>query len=324
MNCLPEHAHADTRLLSSFQHQADPSAPPSMTQTELYTAYAARFSSLLPDGEGDGEEQSGEGNGGGGLSGLSEEMDAAMGVGAGMGVDVADQQVADAELKDFEANMANEAMTSDDINSFLPPPPELGESGGHGDNPSGEGDAHAEHGGHGGQDGHTHGGDHGQEHNGHAHTHSHDHNHAHEQDQEATEHDEEDDATPPRSARLLNPVELIALARMTFPKCEPAVDEQGRFVIRGIERRDAVERGRGVKPADMFPFALATGEYGSEGGARAARVLSSSSSSSPSHSSPSPSSSSSPPLPRPSPRPFLTPALPLPVPLPSLTSVRSG
>lgn len=55
--------------------------------------------------------------------------------------------------------------------------------------------------------------------------------------------------------RLLNPVELIALTRMTFPKAEPAVDEEGRFVIRGIERREGVEKGR-PRTADMFPFAL--------------------------------------------------------------------
>jgi hypothetical protein len=63
-----------------------------------------------------------------------------------------------------------------------------------------------------------------------------------------------------REERLLNPVELITLTRMTFPKCEPAVDEAGRFIIKGLERREGVERGRNIKLDEMFPFALATGK----------------------------------------------------------------
>lgn len=67
-----------------------------------------------------------------------------------------------------------------------------------------------------------------------------------------------------REERLLNPVELISLTRMTFPKCEPAVDENGRFIIRGLERREAEEKGRnGIKPDEMFPFALASGKSAS-------------------------------------------------------------
>lgn len=66
------------------------------------------------------------------------------------------------------------------------------------------------------------------------------------------------DKPPRRSERLLNPVELINLARMTFPKCEPVVDEQGRFIIKGLERRGGIEKGI-VKVGDMFPFALASG-----------------------------------------------------------------
>lgn len=70
------------------------------------------------------------------------------------------------------------------------------------------------------------------------------------------------DSPPPQQEerkppRLLNPVELIALTRMTFPKAEPAVDDEGRFIIRGIERRDGVEKGR-PRTADMFPFAMAS------------------------------------------------------------------
>lgn len=69
------------------------------------------------------------------------------------------------------------------------------------------------------------------------------------------------DKPPRRSERLLNPVELINLARMTFPKCEPVVDEQGRFIIKGLERRGGVEKGI-VKVGDMFPFALASDDRG--------------------------------------------------------------
>jgi hypothetical protein len=81
----------------------------------------------------------------------------------------------------------------------------------------------------------------------------------HEGEPEPPQEEEQEERPPPR---MLNPVELIALARMTFPKCEPAVDEDGRFVVRGLERREGVEKGRGVKAADMFPFALASGEWG--------------------------------------------------------------
>jgi hypothetical protein len=59
-----------------------------------------------------------------------------------------------------------------------------------------------------------------------------------------------------RSMRVLNPVELLQLVRITFPSCEPAVDEAGRFVVRGLERREGV---RDPKRGEMFPFALTTG-----------------------------------------------------------------
>lgn len=78
------------------------------------------------------------------------------------------------------------------------------------------------------------------------------------QEQEQAEEEPEQQQHP--APRMLNPVELIALTRMAFPKCEPAVDEDGRFVIRGLERREGVEKGREAKAADMFPFALASGE----------------------------------------------------------------
>lgn len=61
---------------------------------------------------------------------------------------------------------------------------------------------------------------------------------------------------PKRNNRLLNPIELINLARMTFPKCEPMIDASGRFIIRGIERREGIEPGRSGREGEMFPFAL--------------------------------------------------------------------
>jgi hypothetical protein len=59
--------------------------------------------------------------------------------------------------------------------------------------------------------------------------------------------------------RLLNPVEMITLARMTFPQCEPVVDEHGKFVIRGLERREGIEKGWVDRSNEMFPFALMSG-----------------------------------------------------------------
>jgi hypothetical protein len=64
---------------------------------------------------------------------------------------------------------------------------------------------------------------------------------------------------PPIVHRLLDPVELITLTRMTFPECEPIVDEQGRFVIRGIARREGIRREEEI--GEMFPFAAMNGEY---------------------------------------------------------------
>lgn len=137
-----------------------------MSQTDLYSAYAARFSTLLPETDESAEN--------------------------------------DAELKEFEANMAAEDEM-DDINSFLPPAPES-EAG----------------------------------------------------------HESAEETSTPRENRLLNPVELISLVRMTFPKSEAAVDDQGRFVLRGLERREGVEKGRTARSTDMFPFAVAAQPHPSD------------------------------------------------------------
>lgn len=48
---------------------------------------------------------------------------------------------------------------------------------------------------------------------------------------------------------------------MTFPQCEPAVDDDGKFVIKGLERRDGVEKGWTDKSQEMFPFALLNGKF---------------------------------------------------------------
>ena len=168
---------ADFRLLSNFQQQAPEtlSHAPNITQTDLYTTYAARFSTILP-AEGQGQTSADE-----------------------------------AELREYEAEMAapdtSNGIDENDIHSFSLA---LG-----------------------------------------------------------AQQDQTDDATPlppsqpKRDERLLNPVELINLTRMTFPKSEPAVDEQGRFIIRGLERREGVEKGRNVKADEMFPFALASGAMAS-------------------------------------------------------------
>jgi hypothetical protein len=72
----------------------------------------------------------------------------------------------------------------------------------------------------------------------------------------------EDKAGPsiPKLRRLLSPVELITLTRMTFPHCRPVVDDDGKFVIRGVERREGVEKGFTNRNSEMFPFALMTGQ----------------------------------------------------------------
>lgn len=204
--------------MSNFQHQSEPGAP-SITQTELYSSYAARFlESAAAAAQGEDDELKdfeanmaageGEGEAAGGSSG-SGDADGANGAdrehsvgGAGgssgtEGVGVGGVSGVDGVGVEG-VPVSNVGQEIDDINSFLPPAP---------DSPPA-----------------------------------------------ASSHDAAEGERKP--ARLLNPVELISLTRMTFPKAEPAVDDEGRFVIRGIERRDGVEKGR-PRTADMFPFALA-------------------------------------------------------------------
>ncbi|KAK4686005.1 hypothetical protein P7C73_g4127, partial [Tremellales sp. Uapishka_1] len=145
VEALAEPLRAGTWLLNNYQHPLDPSAPSSLTQTDLYTSYAARFSSpsyTAPPN----------------LAPMDPFLHASE---------------SDAELANFETDMT--AMDFDKEASAL-------------------------------------------------------------------------------KNRLLNPIELINLTKMTFPKCEPVVDDTGRFVIRGLERRD--EKGDSKGRPDMFPFAL--------------------------------------------------------------------
>ncbi|ODN96453.1 hypothetical protein L198_04167 [Cryptococcus wingfieldii CBS 7118] len=67
-----------------------------------------------------------------------------------------------------------------------------------------------------------------------------------------------DSALPgiPKENRLLTPLELINLTRMTFPTCEPLVDENGRFIVKGLERREGYEPGKKRREGEMYPFAL--------------------------------------------------------------------
>ncbi|WVQ76750.1 hypothetical protein IAR50_006424 [Cryptococcus sp. DSM 104548] len=63
-------------------------------------------------------------------------------------------------------------------------------------------------------------------------------------------------SNPPKEDRLLTPLELINLTRMTFPTCEPLVDEYGRFIVKGLERREGHEPGKKRREGEMYPFAL--------------------------------------------------------------------
>ncbi|OXB37656.1 hypothetical protein LQV05_003287 [Cryptococcus neoformans] len=182
MEGLVEPLRAGSWLLSSFQSQPGTSGS-DITQTDLYTSYAARFSSLLTG-------VSGTSNGNAHLNGhhgLSDE---------------------EAELR----NHAESLKAFEDAG--------LGDTQGEEDQPPT----------------------------------------VEESDQNETSASFSADPNPlpqaPRESRLLTPVELINLTRMTFPACEPCVDSSGRFVIKGLERREGLEPGRKSREGEMFPFAL--------------------------------------------------------------------
>jgi hypothetical protein len=78
------------------------------------------------------------------------------------------------------------------------------------------------------------------------------------QDQHAGQNQAQGEHRTLQESRMLNPVELITLVRMTFPKAETVVDEHGRFVIRGVERREEKRKGK----VEMFPFGQSLGESG--------------------------------------------------------------
>ncbi|KIR60366.1 hypothetical protein I314_03657 [Cryptococcus bacillisporus CA1873] len=183
MEGLVEPLRAGSWLLSSFQSQPGTSGS-NITQTDLYTSYAARFSSLLTG-------VSGTSNGNAHLNGQHG-------------------------LSDEETELRNHAES---LKAF--------EDAGLGDTQG-------------------------------------------EEDQLSTvEESDQNEPSPasfpiepnplpqaPRESRLLTPVELINLTRMTFPACEPCVDASGRFVIKGLERREGLEPGRKSREGEMFPFAL--------------------------------------------------------------------
>ncbi|KAL7423250.1 hypothetical protein Q5752_002550 [Cryptotrichosporon argae] len=210
-------------LLSTYQHPPE-SVSASVGQADLYTSYAARFS-LLPTAE-DMQAPGSAGHGTDGADGTDHVSADATAGSDGTGAAEHGTGPTDAELHGFEHTMAGTEM--DDINALIPP----GSLAGGGGLDDAAAAAHAD-----GLDADVF-----------------DERHAH-----AHEHHVAGPPPPPprREHRLLDPVELISLVRMTFPKCEPAVDAHGRFVIRGLERRDAVEKGRHARAAaDMFPFAL--------------------------------------------------------------------
>jgi hypothetical protein len=64
-----------------------------------------------------------------------------------------------------------------------------------------------------------------------------------------------------RENRVLNPVQLLTLVNMSFPKSETGVDEKGRFVIKGLEKREVDENGKATTiMGDIYPFAEQAGE----------------------------------------------------------------
>ncbi len=166
------------RLLNNFQQPTDQSST-NITQTDLYTSYATRFSTLIPESEDQTQSQT---------------------------------QAEEAELREFEANMSQPIGETETLNPNLDleQPQNL-------------------------------------------------HMHETQRQRETLNNDLSGGGSKKYENRLLNPVELITLARMTFPSCEPVVDEAGRFVIKGLERRQGEEKARGAGKGDMFPFALASG-----------------------------------------------------------------
>lgn len=64
---------------------------------------------------------------------------------------------------------------------------------------------------------------------------------------QSTETEHETDAQ-----RLLTPVELLTLAKMTFAKADLVVSDDGRFVIRGVEKRERDAEVRRVIPRLMI------------------------------------------------------------------------
>ncbi|WVQ97760.1 hypothetical protein IAU59_004874 [Kwoniella sp. CBS 9459] len=249
MEGLVEPLRAGSWLLSSFQHQSDPSAPSTLTQTDLYTSYAARFSTLLTNaGASSSQEHHLSNDTANGSQLTAEEVRAAQ-----------DQA---AELKAFEDAGLGESGANDDENDTRAGQEQEGDA-------SQQQDGQDVDMGTGGVE------DHqslaqlallpqsvpGQ----------HEHQVGISPDSATSTPQPHQPGGPPaptntsaplpahvtkRENRLLNPFELINLTRMTFPKCEPSVDASGRFIIRGLTRREGHEPGARSREREMFPFAL--------------------------------------------------------------------
>ncbi|WRT65081.1 uncharacterized protein IL334_002023 [Kwoniella shivajii] len=206
MEGLVEPLRAGSWLLSSFQHQNDPNAPSTLTQTDLYTSYAARFSSLLTSaGQNEASDEAPSQQAEQPVNEEEQDHEADMRAFEDAGLNSTNDQEQDQENQQNEEQPMNvDEHQSLASLSLLPEP--------------------------------------------------------------VAEHETSSLSSPPPTAsitpsikkenRLLNPLELINLARMTFPKCEPTIDGAGRFVIKGLERRNGIEPGSKEREREMFPFAL--------------------------------------------------------------------
>ncbi|WWC59138.1 uncharacterized protein I303_101686 [Kwoniella dejecticola CBS 10117] len=224
MEGLVEPLRAGSWLLSSFQNQNDPNAPSTLTQTDLYTSYAARFSSLLTNaGQADqsqsqdaqhqdanqGEDQSGQ---------TQQEQDHAADMrafeDAGLNDDQQESNISHQQQEEQAENVEDHTSlesllpptTDSPIQTQTPTPAPASATGLEPATVSGQTETQTQ--------------------------------------------------TKKKENRLLNPYELINLTRMTFPKCEPVIDASGKFVIKGLERRMGHIPGSAERNREMFNFAL--------------------------------------------------------------------
>ncbi|WWC67621.1 uncharacterized protein I206_101531 [Kwoniella pini CBS 10737] len=207
MEGLVEPLRAGSWLLSSFQHQNDPNAPSTLTQTDLYTSYAARFSSLLTNaGQSDSvQNQSVEES-----TQQEQDHDADMRAfeDAGLNNDQQENDQSPRHLQQHQQHQQQQQqIENENVNehqslaSLLPSSSSNTNSG-------------------------------------------------------TNTNIEQIPSIKKKENRLLNPYELINLTRMTFPKCEPIIDENGKFVIKGLEKRIGHLPGSAERNREMFNFTL--------------------------------------------------------------------